>query len=356
MKRRLLGAATATALALALVPGSALAALPGTVDQSTNPGATSYLSDSLLIQSFTAGTTGALTHIELYCSDDGGGFGATITLAFELALTHPGTCGTTAGWVDFVLPNSYLVAAGNSYEIRINTGGMPSRMYGSDADYAGGEATEGGSPITGISDFAFRTYVQPIQTLSSNWSPATIPPGASTPVTLTAQISFPEISLNPLVAPLGYQFQMMSYSDWFTPSGISCTGPIDPSDCTLADFIAPGPGIFWETGGGAATLTVVITGTAAPDAEDTVGTASTYGCVLGSSGGDPPYFNFGMCGTVVGELGVGTVTPPPTTTSGESGSSGGTLAWLFPAALAALAAAASSLFVMRRQARSVRAR
>jgi hypothetical protein len=354
MKPRLLGAACATVLALALLPGSAMAALPGTVDQSTSPGATSYLSDTVLVQSFTAGRTGALTHIELYCSDDG--IPADITLAFSMALTHSGTCGATADWVDFVLPNSYLVAAGNTYDITINTGYVPFRIYGSAADYAGGEATESGGSITGISDFAFRTYVEPIQTMSNTWSPAAVPPGASTPVTLTAQVSFPAVSLSPLVSPVDYQFQMMGYSSWFTPSGISCTGPIDPGDCTLANYIAPGPGIHWQTGGGAATLTVVITGTASPGVEDTVGTAETYSCVLASDGGDPPSVSFGMCDMRVGELAVGNVSPPPTSTPGGSGSSGGGLSWLLPAALAAMAALGSSLLVMRRQAGVARGR
>jgi hypothetical protein len=354
MKRRFLAAAVAAMLGLALVPGAAAAALPGTVDQSVAPGASTYSNDTVLTQTFTAGRTGALAHFELYCSGMGG-LSANIDAAFEMAMTHPATCPATLGWTDFVLPTSYLVAAGHTYTLRIDAGFTPFTIGVAASDYAGGEAGLAGPPaetIPGVSDFAFRTYVQPLQTTSITWTPTTVPLGASTSTQLTVQVAFPAISLDPLAAPVGYQAQLTHLPSWFTPSSVNCTGPIDPSDCTLADFVAPGSGILWESGGGAATLTVNIPGTAAPGADDPPDIAEVYSCVLGTSGEEIPYFSFGMCDTADRALGVGNATPPPTATAtGSSGSSGGAPLWLLPAALGALA---GSLLALRRQARRIR--
>jgi hypothetical protein len=220
------------------------------------------------------------------------------------------------------------------------------------SDYAGGAAGDDlYNPLPGTTDFAFRTYVQPIQVMTNTWSPASVPSEASTPVLLTAQVSFPAISLDPLLDPLLYSFRLQGLPSWFTPSGVvSCSAPIAAANCNLAALQA---GVGWTGDGTAVTVTVNIPGTAAPGAADGPEPAQTYTCVLGASSGDPPFFNFGMCGDGYGLLGVGTVTPPPTATAPGSGSSGGAPLWLLPGVLAALA---GSLLATWRQTRRVRAR
>jgi hypothetical protein len=357
MKRPAISALAAAVMALALLPGGALANPPGSADQDSGAVTGGYSTDAVLVQTFTAGRTGALTHIELYCS--GIGSAVDIVLVFGGMLTHSGQCPATAAWTDFVLVSSYLVAQGNTYPILIDWNVTPFTI--GTADYAGGAGALYGPPqtdIPGVSDFAFRTYVQPLQTTANTWNPASVAPGVSTPASLTTSVSFDQVSLGPLAAPIFYQVQLMQLPSWFAPTGgLSCTGPINPGDCSLATLQAP-PGIQWQsTDGAAATLTLVISGTAAPGAGDWTESAEIYSCVLGNSDGvvpptGTPYFSFGMCDTVTADLVVGQATPPPTVTAGGSESSGAGLPlWWLPAGLCALL---SWLLMVRRQSRLIR--
>jgi hypothetical protein len=346
MKHRLLAAATASVLALALLPGGAWAAMPGGLDQNVPPAGTpvmaAFSAGDAVTQTFTAGVTGALTHVELYCEGASGPAG--VDIYFGTFHEASGTCPGTAGWVDLNFKASQLMAAGSTSTIRIVASDDLS-LGVAGAGYSGGAAGDAvGDPITGLDDFAFRTYVLPLQTISSTWDPATVQPGVSTPATLTSVISFPAISLNPLVADIGYQVQLWGLPSWFTPDGsLSCTG-VGGISCDLATLETP-PGIVWFGDDGAAvTLTLGIPGTAAPGAEDWSDSAQLYACVFANSDGvetfPPPGtsdVNVGQCNSAYAELTVGGATPPPTATSGSSGSSGGGLPlWYLPAGVTAL--------------------
>jgi hypothetical protein len=358
MKRRLLAAMTATLLAVASLPASALAAMPGGLDQDVPPAATpvmaGYAGGFGDWQSFTAGVTGALTHVEVYCQGFSGP--AALTVYFDTYNEATADCPATAGWVDFNFKTSQLMAAGSQATLRFIAGDA---LYLGVAasDYPGGAALSmsTGDPLASIDDFAFRTYVLPLQTIANTWSPASVERGESTPVTLTTVVSFPAISLNPLAADIGYQVQLWGLPSWFTPDGsLSCTG-VGGITCDLTT-LQTAPGIVWFGDTGAAvTLTLGIPGTAAPGSEDYSDSAQVYACFFATSDGvgelPPPggaAYNVGECNSVNTELAIaGSETPPPTATSSGGGSqSGGLALWLLPAIAAAIAC--SMLLIRRR--------
>jgi hypothetical protein len=354
MRRLLVTSMTSAVLALALLPGSVAAVMPGGLDRNVPPAATPtyYTATDTVTQTFTAGVLGALTHVELYCRASGDP--VAVTIFVNLLREATADCTSAAGWVDFTFTQSQLMAVGSSGTLMISPAAeVDLGVAGS--SYSGGAAGDDvGAPIA-VDDFAFRTYVLPLQTTSNTWNPATVAPGVSTPVTLTTVVAFPPIPLDgPLQTPVGYQVQLMHLPSWFTPTGaLTCTGVTVPT-CDLTTLQAPS-GIQWLGDGGGPALTLVIPGTAAPAAEDFTEAAGVYSCIFSNSDGVdavPPTgrhnVNVGECDQVETDLVVGqTATPPPSVTAGSSGSSGeGLPLWLLPAALAA---AIASLLVIRRR-------
>jgi hypothetical protein len=336
MRRPFVGAAAAAALLLALVPGGARAAVPGTQDQVVDVGGSTYSTSAPVNQTFTAGVTGVLTHVEVYCS---AASATTVWVIFDSYALHTADCGPTAGWVDFVLPSSSLVGAGTQHTLVINNGYASIDLGVTAADYAGGEATEGalpGTPITGVSDVAFRTYVVPIQTVTYGWSPAAVPEGVSTPVTLTLTVSFPEIDLDPLDAPIVYLIDLSSMPFWTGSFSVSCSAPVNPADCTEANVFN---WLEFQGDGSAVTVTITVQATAQPSPGDPGQSAQAAACVSGADTRE--FFALMMCESATAYLDVGpapTPTPPPTTTTpgGGSGSSGGQALALLAAAVAGL--------------------
>ena len=173
MRRSRIAAIAAAVLALAVLAPAAQAVVvvPGTLDQSVPPGASLYLTDSKSTQTFTAGLTGQLVLVQLYCAGDTDTAVASLTISIG---THVAVaqCGPGAGWTSFdftTLPpepavqpalaaDPPAVTAGQQYTITIDIA-VPHRMGIAAANYAGGAAAEGGEPIDGVTDLAFRTYV-----------------------------------------------------------------------------------------------------------------------------------------------------------------------------------------------------
>jgi hypothetical protein len=172
MRRSRIAAIAAAVLALAvLAPAVQAKAIPGTLDQSVAPRESLYLTDSSSTQTFTAGLTGQLTFVELYCSGDTDTSTALLTISIGTHIAV-GQCGPGANWTGFdfttlspepavqpaLAADPPTVTAGQQYTITIDIA-VPHRMGVAAANYAGGAAAEGGEPIDGVTDFAFRTYV-----------------------------------------------------------------------------------------------------------------------------------------------------------------------------------------------------
>jgi hypothetical protein len=166
-------AAAAALLTLAILPASSLAVVAGTLDQDVEPGQGDYLSDSPLTQTFTAGLTGQLTMVELYCVTDTGGIGSA-TLSVGSADATGDCSGDAAGWTSFVFASPPAVTAGQQYTIAFQCE-TPTHWGVAAAAYSGGAAGDGdGNPLRGVDDFAFRTYV-----LSQQTTPPTTTTGSS---------------------------------------------------------------------------------------------------------------------------------------------------------------------------------
>jgi hypothetical protein len=339
MKRRASGALAAAILVLGLAPGLAQAvAIPGTLDQSVGPSATYYLRDSNMTQTFTAGLSGALTHIALYCASDGSGTAnISVSVGTSSGLAQ---CEDTPGWADVILIGSQTVTAGQQYTITIPSS-VPMKLYAAASNYSGGEAAENGGPITNVSDIAFRTYVWNPSTTTYAWSKSNVAPGATTAVTLTATTQFDALDVSvdvsgsvwPAEPLITYSVKLGALPSWFTPTSIVCSAQIVPADCTVANF---GTGLAAAGDPTTAmTVTVVVTGTADPasSADGTTGTASGQGCITGP-GLDGPV---SLCSAGSANLLVARTTPPPTSTAGGSGSSDAQLPMGLPFALAGFA-------------------
>ena len=346
MKRRASTAMAAALMFLCLAPGLAQAvAIPGTLDQSAPPGATVYHVDSgTVTQTFTAGMTGGLTYIALYCGSGGGG-AVDVDVAVGIS-SGSGQCEDTPGWVDLILTGDQTVTAGQQYTITL--GGSAMDLYVAASNYTGGQAAVGGNPITGVSDIAFQTYVWNPSTTTYTWSKPNVVPGSSTTVTLTATTHFDALveagilashsggsaSVLPADAPpITWSVKLDALPAWFTPTSIVCSAQIVPADCTVPNFqsgLAAAGDIAL-----AMTVTVTITGTADPGAplNGTIGTARGQGCVTGP-GQDGPV---SLCTSGTANLAVGSATPPPTSTAGGTGSSDGQLPLGLPFALVGFA-------------------
>jgi hypothetical protein len=145
-------------------------------------------------QTFTPSLTGLLTNVYLYCAGTGGAEG-TLDLSVE-GNEASAQCGITAGWVN-VAVGLVQVYAGQQATIVIS-GSEPSvELAGAAADYAGGKATDAsGDPISGISDFAFKTYVITASTTTYEWSVPAVTAGSTSTVTLTASTTFDDLTSN----------------------------------------------------------------------------------------------------------------------------------------------------------------
>jgi hypothetical protein len=164
-------AAPLAVLALLLLPSTAVATpIPGTLDQEVLPGeGSTYLADWNVTQRFTAGLTGELVLVELYCfSDVGLPAAVTVTLGSS---TATGACGDTVAWVPIffgstppdaagraVAAGGPIVVAGQHYTITFGSP-TPTHWGVAASNYAGGAAAAAGEPIQDVTDFAFRTYV-----------------------------------------------------------------------------------------------------------------------------------------------------------------------------------------------------
>jgi hypothetical protein len=324
VRRSLLTAVAAGVLFCAALPSVAVAGAPyleGIHDQAT--GATFvdgqplvYWSNSDgLTQTITPGITGALTQIQMPCLADGTG---TLTLRVDSA-SASGECGSDFwGKVAFVfsapLPN---VVAGTPFTISFDTGSSGTGVEYRTSPYSGGAAADHGNPIIGdggsVSSFYVETFVAPGPTTTYGWSLASVPAGASTPVTLTAVTSFPGIWVVPDVSrnaapnaniPLTYTLKLGSLPTWFTPTGMDCSAAV--TNCAVANFST---GLNVSSLGLATTVTVHVQGTAAPTAgaNGTSGQAGGNGCVAWTAGSGTET----LCGAAQAALGVGAAAPTP---------------------------------------------
>jgi hypothetical protein len=328
------GALAGGLLAIALLPGSAAAVPPGSLDQSADPSTDSYHFDWAISQTFTAGRSGQLVHAELYCSS---AISANVTLTIGSATSLTRAC-ATEGWVDFPFTSIVTVTAGTQYTLDIDCGGTPMYVFEAVSDYAGGQALSYGAPIVGVSDFAFRTYVYGVST-TVVWSVPSVPAGVSTPVTMTTTVQWDAMGLEDFDGVADYGVMNDELPTWFTPTGITCSAPIAPAACTIANF-PMGIGSL-PINGANATVTVVLTGYAAPTLGDLgiPGQGSAYGMVWAYSAD----YVLGATSYDADALGVGSApTAPPTSTSPEPGRSGGG-GWLWPVLLAGLLASAAAL-------------
>ncbi len=360
--RRSIAAAAAAALLMALAPAyvSATVAIPGSLDQSVAPGADTYADLSTSVtQTFTAGKSGLLTYIALYCSvsdDFQDGIAITVSIGSSSASA---TCVDTEEAVDLFFPATPpSVTSGQQYTMTISHGeDQPISLYPAASDYSGGAAAGGdGNPIDGVTDFAFQTYVLVPPTTTYTWNPTSIVAGTSTTVTLTAETDFPA-TITPVVVPaqgvspnapvsVSYLVTLGALPTWFTPTGITCSAQIDPATCTVDNFKAG----LTATGPLRAAMSVIvtITGTASPAAAagGGKGSAQGNGCIPFNDGGTV----VNSCGAAEADLTVSAapatptpvptaaptatpvVTPPPTATDG-SGSTGDGSLLLLPGAL-----------------------
>jgi hypothetical protein len=345
VKRRVVGALAGGLLALAMLPGSAAAVTPGSVDQSAAPGSSWYMFDWPISQSFTAGHSGQMNRVELHCR---AAFAASVTVTVTSATSWPATC-ATEGWVSFIFQWPPMLTAGDQYTMDISSGGTPMEIAVAASDYAGGQAEDGSGPISGVSDFAFRTYMYTIDT-TLTWSVADVPGGQSTSVTMTTVSHWPATPLEDFSGFANYGMFLDTIPSWFAPTGITCSAPIAAGDCTVANFQAGITSI--PIAGAEATVTIVVTGDAAPALGDvgSYGQGRAYGQVWSNGVIGPGmgyYFGYSSWGT--DDLGVVDAaaptappqTPPPSGTAREPGQSGS--GWLWPMLLLGLLAAAASL-------------
>lgn len=341
MKNRAL-ALLAGILLLGLMPASASALPPTTLDQSNGTEAGYTLGSGNtpnLAQTFVAGKTGTMYGADLWMAggqtvtlelhDVSGGKPGTTVLASTTA-TEPGGAG---GWTHFIFSSPVDVVAGTQYALVFDTSSAGT-VYGSSNTYAGGQAwivNGSWTSITGLSgtpsdrpDWAFRTYVDTVGVALAPDKPQIIG-GQTTTLTFAATITY---TYGSSVQTIDFGMISSSLPTWFTPTGVTCPASVLPADCTVTNL---GHGIPIPVGAGYDVITVTVTGTATPAVTDngTTGRAYIGGC---------EYYQ-GMAGTVqpnatqnctVPSAGVAVVaalstphpTAPPTSTGVDDTSSG----------------------------------
>jgi len=327
MKRSLMVAAGAVLL-VGLMPGIACAGAwaAGVKDQSTVWGESLWSSDgNTVTQTVTAGMTGDLTRVRLYCA-----FSGVADVSIHVGSSWASGICSSAGWwnYNFRAPFAH-VTAGSQFTLQISSTDEDSVDLGiANSDYAGGAAAEGGDPIDNdgspVTDFAFETYVMGSPTTAYTWNPTSITAGTSQTVSVTAVTTFPNEGAQPQVVgpavkdPVTHTVKFGALPSWFTPTSIVCTSEIQVSDCTLDNFQTGMP----ATGDGTEmTVTVTVAGIAAPpsSAGGGKGSASGTGC-------DSYIVNQDNCGAGSADIAVLSpgATAPPTATS-DGGTTGGSL-------------------------------
>lgn len=182
MRHRIPALAAAVAFLLTMTAGTALAVIPGTLDQAQTVYSTGLGSQTLLAQTFTAGLSGQLDAVDVYTSlysppavakpnvdsitvqitgTDGSGLPTSTILAAET--------GTPADsdWETFEFSPAYAVTAGTKYAILVQGTGFEWNGACND-NYGPGTALIFDTTWKTIAnwndqyclaDFAFRTYV-----------------------------------------------------------------------------------------------------------------------------------------------------------------------------------------------------
>ena len=301
MKRPML-AALASLLFAGLVPGSALAIIPNTLDQSQDVGANWGAPSMTAAQTFTAGKTGTLTDVWMGMGAGNGGNSVTdnVTLYIEsvdgaglptgtqLATASASITGSDYSvrqWIDFSFSTPYRVLTGTKYAIVITTGTHSYIFHDNGANsYSGGVALRlsAGNWVdlnVSPSDLVFRTYVDTATTVLA-WDKPQITAGVAggTPLTLTATMTFNNGGEADHYGPM-----LGLVPTWFTPTGVTCSDTasrINPTDCTLANF-GTGFGSLIPASDIGDVMTFVVTGTANPASTDvgTPGLAGGNACI-----------------------------------------------------------------------------
>ena len=318
-------------------------------------------------QTFTAGISGGIDRVSLWGMTTGWSIAVEIhdgdptgTLLGTSSTNIPPTSGT---WLDVAFSPAVQVTALSSYAIVLKPSGAVriGGTCGANA-YSGGQAlvyknntwqaiASTPSFESCITDFAFRTFVTPMQTTNLQWDKTQITAGKTTPLTLTETFTFAEIVRVDVVAPAGsfvtWSVKQVALPAWFTVAGITCSSQIANADCVLANAV-PGSTIPVTPDG--LPIIIRLTGTASPDASagGTTGTANGEGCVT-PVGSDP----VAVCVADQASVAVGAfdVTAAPTTT-GSGGSSRDSMPQL--AILACLALGGLGIAAVEAQRRSIR--
>jgi hypothetical protein len=318
MKRRAL-ALCASLLLVGLVPGSTLAIPTSNLDQHNDPAMplTQGMAATDLAQTFTAGKSGLLSGVDLYIIWEGPP-GASMTVSIEATTsglpTGPALASASsavsspAGWVHFSFPTPLSVVKDTVYAIVFPTG-LSGAWYGSTDTYPGGQAFMKASPaspwdtLADPADFAFRTYVDTVGT-QLLWDKPQITAGTSTPLTLTATMTYANG-----VEATHYGALLKVAPPWFTPTGITCSdtaSKIVPADCTVLNFWNGFVNLIPASATGDI-LTFTVTGTAAPASTDvgTPGTGMAVACI------DYPALTFcGQATASVDVIAAATAAPP----------------------------------------------
>jgi hypothetical protein len=353
--RKLFAVATSLALAVSMViPGSAAAVSPqvwGSLDQSAAWVGGDNGGWPLMTQTFTAGKTGLLSRVDVYC----------IQACQGVLVKVGGREGTwlsyTSGWMSVAMTTAgqQPITAGTVYSMSVECV-RPCTALGT-ANYPGGSALQNG--LTPVDyDLAFQTYVIEQPTATYAWDKSSVLAGSATAATLTATFQYPaQAPVAPSVAQpaaslTGLTARIDTLPSWFTPASVTCSSEIDLSDCAV-DKLAAGVPVALRPS--PTTVTVTITGSANPPAGSTGGgAAGGSGCLLLT---DPEPFNF--CGSGQALLGIGAPAPtevvlaatPPVTGTSESGTvpaSGAPMLLLLAGSFASMMAVLGMTLMARR--------